>query len=407
MWSSTVLDVAIGLIFVFLLVSVLCASIREGLEAWMKTRASYLEQGIFQMLNDKALVKSVYEHPLVFGLYEGEYNTSMATDATGLVGGNLPSYIPAASFARALMDVVARGPVPVKGGSGPVASPADLSKALGIEELRGRVLALPDERLKRTLLIAVDAAGNRMEGVQTELEQWFDSTMDRVSGWYKRNSAVMLFFIGLIVASCGNIDTIGIANHLYANGPARERLLKEAELMVQSPGKAVAVGNTLPEVPSGTTVDAKGSGTTGGSDSASRRTEVRSGSGDASKGSAEREMKPQGGAEGSKSETRGGAGGQIVANNKKSPAVDAGKGGVRSGTAGEGAVERVEAGGKDVFKRLESLALPIGWGAISLPWWEHLPGWLITAIAVMLGAPFWFDVLSRIMVVRSTVKPKE
>jgi hypothetical protein len=34
-------------------------------------------------------------------------------------------------------------------------------------------------------------------------------------------------------------------------------------------------------------------------------------------------------------------------------------------------------------------------------------GWLITAIAATLGAPFWFDVLNKIMVIRSTVKPHE
>jgi hypothetical protein len=28
-------------------------------------------------------------------------------------------------------------------------------------------------------------------------------------------------------------------------------------------------------------------------------------------------------------------------------------------------------------------------------------------VAVSLGAPFWFDVLNKFMVVRSTVKPKE
>jgi hypothetical protein len=36
-----------------------------------------------------------------------------------------------------------------------------------------------------------------------------------------------------------------------------------------------------------------------------------------------------------------------------------------------------------------------------------LLGWLITALAVMLGAPFWFDVLNKFMVIRSTVKPRE
>jgi len=31
----------------------------------------------------------------------------------------------------------------------------------------------------------------------------------------------------------------------------------------------------------------------------------------------------------------------------------------------------------------------------------------MTAIAISLGAPFWFDLLNKFIVVRSTVKPKE
>ena len=37
----------------------------------------------------------------------------------------------------------------------------------------------------------------------------------------------------------------------------------------------------------------------------------------------------------------------------------------------------------------------------------HWPGWLLTAFAVSFGAPFWFDLLSKFMTVRSTLKPKE
>jgi hypothetical protein len=36
-----------------------------------------------------------------------------------------------------------------------------------------------------------------------------------------------------------------------------------------------------------------------------------------------------------------------------------------------------------------------------------LAGWLLTAIAMTLGAPFWFDTLNKFMVVRSTIKPEE
>ena len=43
-----------------------------------------------------------------------------------------------------------------------------------------------------------------------------------------------------------------------------------------------------------------------------------------------------------------------------------------------------------------------GYSIILMPF-----GWLITALAVMLGAPFWFDVLNKFMVIRSTVKPRE
>jgi hypothetical protein len=63
---------------------------------------------------------------------------------------------------------------------------------------------------------------------------------------------------------------------------------------------------------------------------------------------------------------------------------------------------------------LQSLALPIGWNKPIYPWTNNtygwlfaVTGWLLTAIAVTLGAPFWFDTLNQIMVVRSTIKPRE
>lgn len=37
-------------------------------------------------------------------------------------------------------------------------------------------------------------------------------------------------------------------------------------------------------------------------------------------------------------------------------------------------------------------------------WWKVFLGWLITAIAISMGAPFWFDLLSRLMNVRNTKK---
>ena len=52
MFGSEILDVAIGVIFVFLLVSLIASAIREGLEGWLKTRATHLEAGIRELLHD-------------------------------------------------------------------------------------------------------------------------------------------------------------------------------------------------------------------------------------------------------------------------------------------------------------------------------------------------------------------
>ncbi len=38
---------------------------------------------------------------------------------------------------------------------------------------------------------------------------------------------------------------------------------------------------------------------------------------------------------------------------------------------------------------------------------HHILGWLVTALAASMGAPFWFDLLNKMMVIRSTVKPHE
>jgi hypothetical protein len=59
--------------------------------------------------------------------------------------------------------------------------------------------------------------------------------------------------------------------------------------------------------------------------------------------------------------------------------------------------------------------LPIGYSTSEHPWMDDsgvspvfvVAGWLLTAIAMTLGAPFWFDTLNKFMVVRSTIKPQE
>jgi hypothetical protein len=55
---------------------------------------------------------------------------------------------------------------------------------------------------------------------------------------------------------------------------------------------------------------------------------------------------------------------------------------------------------------LASLEVPLGWADpehtyFRRHWWSALLGWLITALAASMGAPFWFDALNRCINIRA------
>ena len=333
MFGSRILEVAIGIIFVFLLVSLICSAVREGIEGWRKSRAAFLEHGIRELLHDRhavGIARSVYTHPLIYGLYAADYHPRDATKPlNGLSrGGDLPSYIPSRNFALALLDIAARGTGMHGAASGPTAP------RLSLELARANVLNLENGAVQRVLLGAIDTAQGDMELAIANVAAWYDSAMDRVSGAYKRATQKLLLGVGLTVAVVLNVNTIAIAHHLFRDDVERATLVAHAE--------SVARDSSF-------------------------------------------------------------LGGDAPAQYARARAA------------------------------LDSLRLPIGWDGVrlTLPWdtrfvrdasgsvhavrelrfwtyvFEPLVGWILVALAAMLGAPFWFDLLNKVMVVRSTVKPHE
>src|SRR3954447_23941024 len=76
MLGSEILEVAIGLVLVFLIASLTATTIREIIEAVLKTRAIHLERGLRQLLDDpdgKGVTSELFDHPLLFGLFSGTY----------------------------------------------------------------------------------------------------------------------------------------------------------------------------------------------------------------------------------------------------------------------------------------------------------------------------------------------
>ncbi|MBD2385870.1 hypothetical protein [Cylindrospermum sp. FACHB-282] len=77
---------------------------------------------------------------------------------------------------------------------------------------------------------------------------------------------------------------------------------------------------------------------------------------------------------------------------------------------------------KETDQVLTEIALPIGWNDVNLEqqfnWKPHqkkgsaifrvltaIPGWILSGIAIAMGAPFWFDLLNKIVNVRNAGKP--
>lgn len=308
MFGSSILEVAIGLVLVYLLLSLICSAVQESLEAWLKIRASNLEKGLRELLHDQdgsQLVKDLYHHPLIFGLFQGSYNPD---GVRSRLTTNLPTYIPSSSFAAALMDTIVRGPVP--------GSTADVTPPTGELTFDSLHAAVSNSKtlnasVQRVLLLSLDAAQGDLVKAQANIEAWFNSGMDRVSGWYKRRMQMVLVVIGLAIAIILNVDSLNVAKALYKNDALRASVVAKAGAVVNN--------GTMPADLS-----------------------------------------------------------------------------------------------KEALATLETLQLPIGWqgkAPIMQKAWEALPGsfvgWLITAMAISFGAPFWFDLLNKLMVIRSTIKPLE
>ena len=223
MFGSGVLELAVGLSVVFLVFSTVCSGIREFFARLFSEREKMLARGVYRLLgavppssSEKAvaaapgaagpvnpashaariqpqLAKLVLGHPLIS-------NLAMKAESS-------PSYIPARTFALALLDVL----VPGEQGPRTVAS------------VRRVVESIDSASVRSALLPIIDAAGDDMQKLQLSLETRFDDTMDRVSGWYKRHSQVLIFYIAIFVAGAFNVDTLHVSRALWTEPTLRAR----------------------------------------------------------------------------------------------------------------------------------------------------------------------------------------
>lgn len=300
LFNSTVLDVAIGLAFVYLLLSLFCTTVNEWIAGILQTRAKTLKEAIRGLLDNQPFQNATfldhfYKHPVIAG---------MVRDTSH------PSYMSSRAFATAIMDLI---------------TPA-VQGPLTLDDLTRGIKDLPDGDVKKALVALVANAQGNLDRVQKNIETWFDDTMDRVSGWYKRWAQKWTIALAVGITLLVNADTLNIAHRLWTDPVLRSAVTEEARQRAQMPRPTATIEyqDNDPLKPIATGVPA-------------------------------------------------------------SPLTPS----------------------EDVL-----LSRILGWsrdslGGSGLTWLQRIAGWILTAIAVSLGAPFWFDTLKRFINLRNAGKPPE
>jgi hypothetical protein len=312
LFNSNVLDVVIGVIFVYLTLAILCTAANEWVAAVTRRRGKMLQKGIKQLLanqptprdNDaKGFERAFYRHPIITKMQNGERH---------------PAYLSARNFCAVVTDIISTTEAAGPANSTPNANPETADPG----NLAARAGTLPDGEVKKTLLALMQSSTRTdPDATQRAIEGWFNDGMDRVSGWYKRRTQLWTILIALALTLIANADTIHIVRQLRADPVLRAAVLEEAKVRAQKPRPSVSVEYKDEDDPTNPTI------------------------------------------------TRN-EGNQLSGNES------------------------------------ELLGQLVGWHG---PFRDNLRtetflGWMLTVLAISMGAPFWFDLLNKIVRVRYTGK---
>jgi len=354
------LDTAIGLVGIYVFLSLICTTVKELIAQFTSQRAETLLTGLRRLLDGEFAAKNTVLR--WFGGVEGKISLSDLGDGSLVKklydhhlirshaeGGEKPSHIPAETFATALLDIL-----------------DSEEDAKTIESIRESIKDLPEDLPVRSALLSIlSEVGDDLDAFREGLKTWYNNSMDRVSSFYKKHTQLAVFFIAVLTVGLTNADTFQMVRMLGKNDVLREAAVQQARNIVQSE-------RLFPEM-----ANASGSRPL---DSAA----VRSDSSAPRTLPARRALPPR----------------------RALPARRA----LPDSAFLDSLVNRTE----QYVGSYRTLGLPVGWGSADLPskgstayeilryWVSKGLGLLLTALAISLGAPFWFGVLEKISTVRSS-----
>jgi hypothetical protein len=211
------LEVGIGLAFVYMLFCTFCAGVNEWIAQWLGRRGEFLRIGLQRILSSEEIYLRLLGHPLIAPTWKERPGK-----------GSAPSYLAPEQFASALVDIVCERAQGFKPGSEPLARSFE-----GLREAARRYNQA-EEPIGRVLMTLMDRADGKYDAALKEIEGWYASSMDRVSGWYKAHSQNCLFWVGAVLAVLLNVDTIDISMALWRSDSLRSSVVAQASQAVEN-----------------------------------------------------------------------------------------------------------------------------------------------------------------------------
>ena len=180
------------------------------------------------------------------------------------------------------------------------------------------------QRMKRAMLQIYQESHSNMDSFRDRLERWFDQAMERNAGTFKKKAQQSVLIFSIFVTILFNVDSIELIHYFYDHPAEAARVADAAEKAINDPNTAE----------------------------------------------------------------------RLKSNNDDS-------------------VKTTLAGLRTSIDEVKALKLPIGWKGLG--WFEYLDlgfwkvfnlliGWALTVLAVSLGAPFWYDMLNKLVDLRSAGK---
>jgi hypothetical protein len=221
-FSSTIFEIAVGLMCVYIALSLLVSWINEMFAALFNLRGKGLSDGIAQMVSDAQMQASLFGHPII---------ASSVTNPK-----KLPSYMSATQFTTALLDVIGAG------------TTISTNASAAFTDVQNAVAALKPGALKTALTSILKTAAGDYGAVINGIQNWFNATMNGISGMYRRTSSIWIFFIGLALIGAIDADTLKVVTVLNCSSATRAALVASASASAKEADASVALQHVSTDV---------------------------------------------------------------------------------------------------------------------------------------------------------------